>query len=169
MSIPATIPPNTPPLISSLDLQAQRVKDSENSILLKIASACIPGIGLMINQIQCRGIERKYKALALPKKFRPHPLFGNILDKNASSEEKKAACARAVQLKTIDRDYTKAALANNILTIALIAFAVAMNVLPFFAGAIMIGGFTFTAAVFIYVLCEDSSVERLKKYALELS
>lgn len=142
--------------------QENRINDRENSTLLKIA-ACIPVIGLIINQIESKSLEEKLRALPLPKRLRPDPTLGNILNENASPEEIKAVCKRAIQLKSIERDYTKAALVNSLLTIALAVYALAMNVIPFFVGAILIGGFSLTTAVFAFVLYTDHSIKRYKK------
>jgi len=53
---------------SSLEItpnnQENRINDRENFTLLKIA-ACIPVIGLVINQIESKSLEKKLKALPL--------------------------------------------------------------------------------------------------------
>lgn len=138
--------------------------DEENSTLLKIAS-CIPGIGLVINKIESSSLNKKLEQLSLPKKLRPHPMMGNILNENATREEIKTACERALQLGTIQKDYTKTALINNILTIALAVYALAINIIPFFIGAFIIGGFSLTAAIFTFCLCTEDYTELYKDVA----
>jgi hypothetical protein len=142
--------------------QENRINDRENSILLKIA-ACIPVIGLFINQMESKSLEEKLKALPLPKRLRPDPILGNILNENATPEEIKTVCKRAIQLESIERDYTKAALVNSLLTIALAVSALAMNVIPFFVGVIFIGEFSLTTAIFAFVLYSDHSIKRYEK------
>ncbi len=152
----------TPHRLEYQNLQKKREQDQENSTLFKIA-ACIPVLGLVICQIQTTSLNKKLKELPLPETLRPHPMLGNILDKNASPEEIKTACERAAQLKSINRDYTKAALVNNILTIALSVYALAINVIPFAIGAILIGGFSVTTAIITFVLYIDDSIKRYEK------
>ena len=66
-------------------------------------------------------------------------------------------------MKYIERDYTKAALVNSLLTIALAVSAIAMNVISFFVGAILMGGFSLTTAGFAFVLYTDHSIKRYEK------
>lgn len=146
------------------DSQEKKEPDQENSTLIKIA-ACIPVLGLVICKTQSNSLEGKLKKLPLPQQLRPHPILGKIMDENATPEEKKAACQRAIQLKSIDRDYTKAALINNLLTITLTVCAVALNVIPFVFAGILVAGFSITSAVFVVVLYNDRSIERFKEYA----
>jgi hypothetical protein len=143
--------------------QEKRANDPENSTLLKTA-ACIPVLGILICTMQSASLEKKIKKLSLPKDLRPHPILGNILDENATSVEKKAACLRAVQLKSINRDYTKAALVNNILTIALVVYALAINVIPLVVAGILIGAFSLAAALFTFALYSDRSIKRYEKF-----
>jgi hypothetical protein len=133
-------------------------QDQENSTLRKIA-ACIPILGLIVCQTQVQSINGKLEKLALPKSVRPHSILGNLLDKNATAEEIKVACERAVQLENIERDYTKASLVNNVLTVALAVYALATHVIPFAVGAIFIGGFSLTSATFVFILCTDHSIK----------
>lgn len=142
--------------------------DRENYILLKIA-ACIPYIGLTINKKAFRSLNEKLKRLPLPKSLRSDPMLGEILKENASPEEIKTSCKRAIQLESIKRDYIKTALANNLLTIALAVSGLAMNIIPFFVGAILIGGFSVTTTVFAFDLCTDDSMKRYEKVLDSLS
>ncbi len=135
--------------------------DPENSTLRKIA-ACIPGVGLIINEINSRSLHEKLRELPLPRNLK-HPRMGKILDENASPEEIETVCKRAIQLKSINRDYIKAALVNSILTIALAVYALSINVIPFVVGAISIVGFSLAAAAFTFGLYTDDSTKRYEK------
>lgn len=146
--------------------QGNRISDQENSTLLKIA-ACIPVMGLIINQLESKSLNKKLENTALPVQLRNDPTLGKILDQNAAPEDIKAACKRAIQLKSIQRDYNKAALVNNLLTLVLVVYGLAMNIIPFFVGAILIGGFSLTTSVFAFVLYSDDSIKRYEKVGLE--
>jgi hypothetical protein len=145
-----------------------RENDQENSTLLKIA-ACIPVLGLVINKIESQSIEEKLRKLALPRRLRPNSIMGNILSENASLKEIKTACKRAIQLELIARDYTKAALVNSLVTIALAIYALAINIIPFIIGTILIGGFSLIAAVFTFVLYTERSIKRYQEIGSKLS
>lgn len=162
MSITSRLLGEAPLLKIKTPNQEKRIRDRENSTLIKIA-ACIPFIGLFVNQIESKSLQEKFKALPLPKSLRPHPILGNVLDENVSPEIIKVVCTRAVELKSIERDYTKAALVNNLITVALAVSALAMNVISFIIGAILIGGFSLTTAVLAFVLCTDHSIKRYEK------
>jgi hypothetical protein len=150
------------------DSLGRRELDRENSTLFKTIAACIPVLGLFIAQIELDSLEEKLKKLPLPEVLRPHPTLGNIMGENASPAEIKAACERAIQLKSISRDYTKAILINSILTIALTVCAVAYNVIPFFVGAGLIGGYSITTVTHTFALyIEDRSIKRYKEISAE--
>lgn len=134
------------------DFQKPREKDKENSLVLKIMAAWIPMLGLFICQFVSVSVDKKLKQNPLPKKFKPLPKMGKILDENATPEEKNAACARHLQLKLIDRDYTKAALVNTLLSIALVIYAMAKKIIPVGIAAFGIVGFSISAAAFSVAL-----------------
>lgn len=138
------------PLSAPPASQERRVSDSENSTLLKIA-ACIPLIGPFVCQFQSLSINRKLKKLPLPEKLRPDPMFGKIMDKDASPAEKKTACERAAQLHSMAKDYNNTALVCSILSVALGVYALAINVIPFVVGAIFIGGNSLLAVMFVII------------------
>ncbi len=90
-------------------------------------------------------------------------MTGATLDKNATLEQKKAACERAMQLMSVQEEYNKAALVNSILTITLVVYALAMSVIPIIIAGILIGAFSLTAATFIYGICSDHSIKHHKE------
>lgn len=117
--------------------QDVKIRDPENSTLRKVAT-CLPILGLIVGQVQTNSLKRKLKNLALPSDVRPDPKLGQVLAENASAEQKKVAYERAVQLMTIDRDYSKAYIVNSLLTIALVISAIAINVLSLGHGVAII-------------------------------
>ncbi|MFI5344019.1 MAG: hypothetical protein ACHQUC_07345 [Chlamydiales bacterium] len=154
------------PSLSSLSAsqpltQGVQEKDWENSTLLKMA-VCIPVIGLVVGQVIDKYLNEKIDMNPLPKIYRPKGIRGKILDKEAPLETQKAACLRHAQLLSIQRDYSGAYLVNNVLTIALTVYAVALNVIHFALGAFMIGPFSLTAAVFVFGLYNYS--QSIKRY-----
>ena len=108
-------------------------------------------------------IDEKLRKIPFPRTLRPHPMMGKILDDNASTEERETARERTLQLLSIKLDYVEANLVNSILTVALAVYLLAINVIPFVIGAILIAGFSLTAAVIVYALNADYSIKRFEK------
>lgn len=130
----------------STPVEENREKDWEDSTLLKIA-ACVPGIGLLICQMASISLEKKLD------QFIPQHR------KTGIPEQKVEDYTRAKQLAAIGRDYNKAALVNNVLTIALAVSGLVLNLIPAIVAAIFIGVFSLTATVFTVGLCTTHSNE----------
>jgi hypothetical protein len=135
-----------PSLRTDISERNSEKKEREDSTLLKI-TACIPMIGLITCMVQTDSLKKKLHELPLPKAIRPHPVMGKILDENASQELKEALCQRAAKLESINRDYTKATLVNYTLTIALVVYALAINVIPFILVGLVVGVLCLATAV----------------------
>jgi hypothetical protein len=150
------------PSLSSLSAsQPIPEKDWENSSLLK-AAACIPLIGLVVASVIDSYLKEKIEMTPMPIRYRPKGIPGKILDKETPRETQKTACLRHAQLLSIQSDYVGASLVNNILTIALAVYAVALNVIHVALGAFLIGGFTLTSAAFAFVL--HGYAQSIKRY-----
>jgi len=118
-------------------------KDSENSLLIKIA-ACIPVIGSVICLHQTISIERKLKEIRLPKELAVLASKEKRLPKDASPDVVKNACLRAQELSSIREDYNDAAIVNNILTAVSIYFF-ATTVIPLVVSVFLIGLYSLLA------------------------
>lgn len=59
---------------------------------------------------------------------------------------------RAADLESINRDYNKAALVNNLLPVAVAVYAISLNIIPFIICALFIGCFLFISSFLTFGL-----------------
>lgn len=129
-----------------VNIQNLYKKKWEYSASAKIA-ACIPVIGVLVGGIAYASLKKKAAALDINKHV--------DRDQIATPSQKNAP------IQSVLNNYLRAGLVNTLLSVAIVTYAVAMQIIPPVLGGVLIAGFAIAFVMLASRLCGDRVKKRM--------